>query len=179
MSTLITTTCAFAGLATATMNDLGHLEGQTVSILANGVVLDQQTINSGSLSLGSSYSVVHVGLPFYSDIETLNVDVRLKDDSSIQGQRAKISNVIYRLRESRGGYVGPDSDNLYNAFSIDAMNQSSGQNIDDTDLFTGDIRQPLGGEYSDGGRVFYRQVDPLPITIGAIMPEVDIGGRSR
>jgi hypothetical protein len=167
-------------LAVATICGLSYLEGQTVSILANGEVLDQQVVTSGIINLGDSYSVVHVGLPFYADLQTLNVVLPLKDMNSIFGRKAKVNNVTFRLRDSRGGYVGPDEDNLYDAFSVDAINRSSGQNIDEFDLFTGDVRQPLGaGRFLGNGTVFYRQVNPLPITIGAIMPEVTVGGYVR
>lgn len=103
----------------------------------------------------------------------------LSDSESIQGRVAKIGNVTFRLQNSRGGHIGPDADNLYDAFYQDALISCSGQDLLDNDLFTGDIRQPLGSGYPTGGRVFYRQIDPLPITIGAIMPEVSVGGYVR
>lgn len=169
--------CGYAGQATSSISNLSHLEGQLVSILANGEVLDQQEVYKGKVDLGSSYSVAHVGLPFYSDLETLNVEVPMKE-GTIQSRKVKIGNVTFRLHNSRGGYIGPDEDDLYEAFTQQAFRESSGQNIGDEELFTGDIRMPLGGQYSQGGRVFYRQSDPLPVTIGAIIPEVDVGGSS-
>lgn len=173
------TACAFVSLAVTGVGTLSHLEGQTVSILANGEVLDQREVVGGSVSLGGYYSIVKVGLPFIADLETLNIKVPLRDLSEAQNVRAKVANVTFHLLNSRGGYIGPDTDSLWEAFTQDAFRQYSGQNLDETEMFSGKIRQPLGAGYDQGGRVCVRQYDPLPITVGAIMPEVDLGGVAR
>ena len=179
MSTEISTACAYCGTSTNTMSSLDHLEDEYVAVLANGEVLSQQQVSSGAISLTNWYSIVHAGLPYYSDFETLNIEIPLKGYESLQGVKVKIAEATFRLRDSRGGYVGQDEDNLWEAFTQDQFRRSSGQNLGDTELFTGDIRVPIGSEFLGGGRIFYRQYDPLPITIGAIMPEVNIGGVSR
>ena len=173
------TACAFVSQSFTEISSLTHLEGQVVSILANGNVLDEQTVVDGTITLDDYYSIINVGLPYYSDLETLKLNVPSKGFSTIQGSRIKVGNVTFHLQETKGGYIGPDEDNLYNAFSDSAFNQYSGQNIGEYDLFTGKVRQPLGAEYGYGGHIFYRQVAPLPVTIGSVMPEVDIGGHAR
>jgi hypothetical protein len=170
--------CGYAGLAVSKVSGLDHLEHQMMSILANGVVLDSQTVNSGQVDLGDSYSVVHVGLPFYADLQTLAVEVPLYE-GTVQSRKVKINNVTFRMQNTRGGYIGSDADNLWEAFSRMEVIRSSGQNLSVLDLFTGDVRQPLIGQYNQGGNIFYRQVDPLPVTIGAIIPEVAVGGQTR
>jgi len=170
--------CGYAGIAVGTIPNMDHLEGQTVSILANGTVLDQQVVLNGTLNMGSSYSVAHIGLPFYSDIETLAVEVP-SDEGTVQSKKVKVGAVTFRIKDSRGGYIGPNEDDLWPAFTNREINLSSGQNIEEWNLFTCDVRQPLGGQYGEGGHVFYRQSDPLPITIGAIIPEVAVGGQAR
>jgi hypothetical protein len=76
--------------------------------------------------------------------------------------------------DTRGGFIGPDEDHLYEAFTPGNFNLED----DDISLFTGDVRVPLGGEYSSGGRIFYRQSNPLPVTISSIVPEIQTGGQS-
>jgi len=173
-----TESCGYVGTAYRDVPNLSHLEGQTVAILANGEVLDRQVVVDGAVDLGDSYNVAHVGLPFVSDIETLAIEVPWQE-GTVQARKVKVGNVLYRLENSRGGWIGPNSDDLYEAFTRDAINQCSGQNIGTIELFTGDIRQPLGAQFGQGGNIFYRQVDPLPITIGAIIPEVSVGGQAR
>lgn len=170
--------CGYVGQVASSSPNLNHLEGQTVAIYANGTVMDEQVVTDGAVTFPSGLSLIHIGLPFYSDFETLNVEVPDKE-GTVQARRCKINNVMFRLQDSRGGFIGPDEDNLWEAFTADAIRKSSGQNINDDELFTGDIRQPLGAQFGDEGHIFYRQVDPLPISIGAVIPEVEYGGRSR
>ncbi len=147
---------------------IDHLEGQTVAILADGNVFPQDVVDGGYVTLTSAASRVHIGLPYTSDLETLNVEVGLKDGTA-QGRKSKISQVTFRLINSRGGYIGPDVDNLKEAFNPTRLRLG-----DTPALYTGDVKESLGAGYGDGGRVFYRQTDPLPVTISAIIPTVTI-----
>ena len=149
---------------------LDHLEGQDVAILGNGKVYPQQTVATGQVTLPAACSRVHVGLPYTADLAQLNVHIALKSGSMI-GSKVKIGNVTFRFINSRGGYIGPDDDNLYEAFIPNEYLDGV-----PVPLFTGEKREPLGGGYEDGGSVFYRQVDPLPVTIAAIEVEIEVGG---
>jgi hypothetical protein len=159
------------------VSSLDHLEGETVAILADGIRLPNQVVTNGSVNLSSAYAEVIVGLPYSSDFCTLNIDLPTKA-GTVQGRPLKISNTTFRLLNSRGGYVGPDKDHLYEAFSTDNLSAAKqvGEDIGtgEARLFNRDIRVPLGHEYRRGGRVFVRQVDPLPLTIGQIVPEVTV-----
>lgn len=122
-----------------------------------------------------SFNELYIGLPYNSDLETLNIDLPLRT-GTLQGSKVKIGNVTFRLINTRGGYIGPNEDELTERFTFDFLNDESGGDMCETDYFNGDIRVPLGAGYEDGGRVFYRQSDPLPVTIGAIVPEFAPGG---
>ncbi len=167
--------CGVVGVVTATINNLDHLEGQEVAILADGEVLPRQVVLNGQIILEDSYMKVHVGLPYESDFETLNVEIPTRD-GTIQGKKVKIGNVMFRVIDSRGGWIGPNEDVLYEAFNDAIIEKLGGENLGL--MYTGDLRMPLGGGYEDGGRIFYRQVDPLPITISCVVPEVNPGGAS-
>jgi hypothetical protein len=174
-------TAACVDLTTNVVSGLDHLEGCEVAILADGERLPNQVVSGGSINLSSSYGVVYVGLPIEADLETLNVEVPLKE-GSIQATPVKISNAVLRLENSRGGFIGPDENNLYEAMTTD--NLASAVQIDDemssgdARLFNCDFRVPLGGEYGTGGRLFIRQEDPLPITINSIIPEITVPQRT-
>ena len=187
--------CAVTFPANTLITGMTHLEGQTVQVLEGGVPLAQEKVTSGGLpSMTMSSATVHVGLPYYSDLETLNIELGMKD-GTMQGRKVKIGNVTFRVTDTRGGWVGPNENNLYEAFPaiIDSILFSENKYYDDniiyddpyityegaldpTTLFSGDIRLPLGAGYEDGGRVFYRQVSPLPVSINAIIPELAPGG---
>jgi hypothetical protein len=57
---------------------LDHLEGQTVSVLANGAAHPDRTVSSGSITLNGSYEVVHVGLPYTSTLQTMRIEAGRK-----------------------------------------------------------------------------------------------------
>lgn len=157
--------------------EIGHLNGCTVSILADGNVLPQQVVVDGTITLDQPYAKVTVGLPYFSDLETLNIEVAAKD-GTLQGKKVKVGNVTFRLENTRGGWIGPNENVLYEAFPAIIADKLAADGLPDTSMFTGDIRLPLGAGYADGGRIFYRQVDPLPVTINAVVPEVNPGGPS-
>ena len=56
-----------------TLTGLYHIEGETVSILADGLVLPSQVVNNGEIVLDEAYAVVHVGLPYNADVETVPI----------------------------------------------------------------------------------------------------------
>lgn len=173
----------YSGSATDTFTGLEHLEGETVAVLADGIVQSATEVISGGLvTIATSASKVTIGLPYDSDIETLNIELG-DDGQTLQGRRVKVGNINIKFEQSRGGFIGPDEDTLYQAFTSDRINQYEGtvDTHDDTalstetSLYTGTMRAPLGSGYKDGGRMYFRQDDPLPVTISSITPEIDIG----
>jgi len=171
--------CGLARPAINTVSTLSHLEGQKVSILANGNFLGFQTVLNGQITLPQYYSKIIIGLPYLSDFETLGLELQTRE-GTIQGRKIKVSTVIFRLLKSLGGKIGPNFDKMYEAFSEDEMRKANQVNeLDDplgTDniLYSADIRKNLGGEYENGGNVCVRQVKCLPMTIGSVTPETTI-----
>lgn len=154
--------------ASKVITGLTHLNTRVVSILSDGTVQNQQTVSGGTVTLTDVTSMCHVGLPYNSDLETLNIDMGLAD-GTLQGRRINISQVILRVANSRGGFIGPSFTNLYELMG-DYLTST------DTSLYTGDVKQPLGQGYADGGRFCYRQSDPLPVTILGVFPVFTPGG---
>lgn len=151
---------------TKSLTGLDHFEGQEVGIIADGIVYPNKTVVSGEITLPEDRSHIFVGLPYNSDFETLDI-AKTDDKGFVKGRKVKVSNVTFEVLNSRGGFVGPDSDNLYEAFIPERDSVDEAPSI-----YSGPIRLPLGAGYSDGGSVFYRQSAPLPITITACIPEV-------
>jgi hypothetical protein len=148
-----------------------HLANMTVNILEDGVPLGEETANaSGIVSITNSSATVIVGLPYVSQLETLNIEVPSKS-GTLQGRKVKVSNVVLRLIDTIGGWFGPDENTLYEAIP----SAVSGLGEDPDELFSGDVRIGVGGGYDTGGRVFYEQRDPRPCTISAIIPEIEAG----
>lgn len=155
--------------ARKTFAGLSHLEGKTVSVLADGHVAPQETISSGVLSLATAATVVHAGLPIEADFETL--DISAPQGETIREKQKIIQAVRLILEESRGLYAGRDAVNLLE------YKQRSTENYDDpVELLTGIADVLIPATWNKQGRVFVRQSDPLPLSILAVIPEVSIGG---
>lgn len=169
----------YDGSPATVISNLTHLNGYTVSILADGNVLPQQTVSGGTITLPAAYSKVHIGIPYNSDLETLNVEVNMPD-GTLQGRRVKISEVSIRVTNSRGGYIGPDLNTLH-SISGSPMSGSTVLTYDAPGVLTlcsGEIKENLGAGYEDGGRMFFRQSDPLPVTLVALLPIVQPAERT-
>jgi len=58
--------------STTTISGLWHLEGEDVTVLADGYEVEGLTVSDGAITLGTAASVVHIGLPMGSaQIKTL------------------------------------------------------------------------------------------------------------
>ncbi|KKL59798.1 hypothetical protein LCGC14_2211720 [marine sediment metagenome] len=153
--------------ALATMAGLDHLEGKAVDCLADGSVITSLTVSGGSITLPRKFSRVHVGLKYISDVETLNIEI---PDGTIQGFLKKIPSVAIHFLRSRGIFVGPNKDNLFE------MKQREFEEIGDpTALITGYKEMYLSPDWNSNGRVFLREKDPLPLTILSIVPTFEVG----
>jgi len=153
--------------AVDSLSGLGHLEGKTVAILADGNVEAPQVVTSGVVTITQASSKIHVGLPIQSDFETLDIE---NSKGTIQGKRKTLSAVTFRVENTRGGKVGPSFDRLteFKQRAYEAYGEP-------TSLKTGDIQVTIPSQWSTDGSLAYRQDDPLPVTILATIPEVEIG----
>lgn len=149
------------------ISGLSHLEGKTVSVLADGNVLTPKTVTGGAIALTNPATKIHVGLPIQADFQTLDLEV---DQGTIQGKKKTLSTVTLRVEKTRGGKIGPSSDKL-----TEYKQRLAEPYGDPTRLKTGDIRVTIPSQWSEFGSVFFRQDDPLPVTLLAVMPEVTIG----
>lgn len=64
----------YDGSSTTTITGLNHLEGETVDVLADGIVRDSAVVSGGEITLGTAASKVQVGLPFTRRVVPLSPD---------------------------------------------------------------------------------------------------------
>jgi hypothetical protein len=76
--------------------------------------------------------------------------------------------VTVRFARSRGLLIGPDTDNL-----VEMKQRENEAYGEPTALLTGDKLITLLPQWNTNGRLFLRQKDPLPMTILAIIPDVE------
>ncbi len=158
---------SYSGSAVTTISGLDHLEGQTVSILANGATHPDKTVSNGSVSLDRSSTNVKVGLGYSSILQTMRLDAGSQNGTS-QGKTKRIYEITIRLFESIGVEVGETLTNMERIpfrTSADPMDQG-------IPPFTGDKAVEFRGNYDTDGFIFVRQTQPLPLTILSLYPEL-------
>ena len=151
------------------ISGLDHLEGKTVSILADAAVHPQRVVSSGSITLERASSVVHVGLEYESDLQSM--PMALQTEAFGQGRVKNINHVWLRVLESSGIFAGPSADKL-----VEAKQRTTEPYGSPPDLKTQDIKIMLTPQWQDNGQLFVRQTDPLPLTIVGLTLEVAMGG---
>ena len=151
-----------------TITGLDHLDGETVSILADGNVNAPQVVVNGSVTLDQPATDVTIGLPFTCQLQSLYIDAQ--GGSTIQSKRKKINAVTVRMQDSRGLKAGSTFNTLVEI--KERSNQPMGQPIQ---LFTGDQRVNIDPNWTVQGQVCIQQDYPLPATILALIPEIEVG----
>ena len=158
---------AYDGSATTTISGLDHLEGEEVSILADGATHPNKTVSSGAITLDRSSTKVKVGLPYVSLLQTMRIDAGSQNGTS-QSKTKRIYEITARLYESIGIEIGPDLDNMERIpFRSSANAMNSGVNV-----FTGDKDIEFRGNYETDGFIFVRQNQPLPLTVLSLYPRL-------
>jgi hypothetical protein len=162
---------------------LWHLEGEEVSVLGDGFVVGSPynpayptyTVANGKITLDRPYGVIHVGLPYISDVESLNIDTA--NAETMSDKHMIVRSVHGQIEETRGLFVGPKPPSDDDVDPLEglrpAISRSSEGYDEPINLTNESFEVTIPGEWNSNGRVFIRQVDPLPFTILSIKPQGD------
>jgi hypothetical protein len=153
-----------------TISGLTWLEGKTVSILADGAVQPQKVVTSGSITIDRASSIIHIGLPYESDLQSLPLAMGI-DNGMGQGRYKNVNKAWLRVFQSSGIFIGPDANHL-----VEAKQRTTEPYGSPPALKTEEIQIMLTPSWLDSGQVFVRQSDPLPLSIVGMTLEVAIGG---
>lgn len=157
---------------TKEIDDLDYLEGMEVSILADGGVQANRTVSGGKITLDYSAKIVHVGLPFVSSLQTMEIEGGSEGGGPSISQKRRIRSVVARFEESSGGEIGVsenDEDiipirNSYVGFGVPMPTFSGFE----------ELTMPGGFDYQP--TIFVTQRLPLPLTLSGLYPRVTSHG---
>lgn len=158
----------YSGSPATTISNLDHLEGQTVQIWADGTRHDDKTVSGGSITLDREASKVHVGIHSASYARVLPLE-QGGGDGVHQGKMKLVNKVRLRFYETIGGKIGKTLD------ALDPINlRSADDNIGGTpNLVSGMVEAGMGTFYDRDGQFYIVQDFPAPMTVAALVPEVD------
>jgi len=159
----------YSGGAVNTVSGIHHLEGKTVSILADGAVQPQQVVTGGSITLPVAASVIAVGLPITADMQTLPFSFMTEGYG--QGRAKNVNKIWLRLHNSSGLSAGPTFDDL-----VQYKQRTTEPFGAPPNMVTGEVEIDLPPSWGQDGSVCIRQTDPLPLIVASMTIEAAIGG---
>lgn len=155
----------YSGVLTSTISGLDHLEGETLSVLADGVVFDDAIVSSGSITLKlatvtTEAERVSTGLPFTSTLQTMRIEQK-DTKGTAQGRTKRINRVVFRVDKTKQFQYGQIPTGTLKTHTFDSL-YSGDQEVD---FVMGNTRE---------GYVSIVNSEPLPITVSAIIPEMNL-----
>lgn len=151
---------------------LSHLEGRSVAVLADGNVIKGLTVENGKITLKHPASVVHVGLPYSAELETLDLTLP-RQDGTQQGRSARLISVSVRVEKSRGMKIGAAEGDPVPFEAMEFKERSTEPYDAPISLTTGIMTLGLNAGYSSG-RVRVIADEPLPCTVISLLPKVAV-----
>jgi hypothetical protein len=154
------------------LSGLGHLEGETVQILADGASHPDRIVAGGKVALDRAATVVHAGLAYdhLSELQTLALEAGAADGTA-QGKIKRITNCTIRFYRSLGARTGSDTGSLDPVPELVFRDASAPMGAPNA-LFTGDSLVAWPGGYETAGRITIVPVGPFPCTVVAIYPQI-------
>ena len=159
----------YAGKPVKTVSGLSHLEGMTVGILADGGVEPPQKVKDGAVRFQQPKSRVVVGLAYNADLETMPVEVAGPQGSSV-GRKKRVNEVLVLFHQTAADVRGGTSFNHLESFKL-RSDEPYGR---PPRLFSGLKSLTLPTLAENVITVCLRSADPVPMTVLAVMPKVEV-----
>lgn len=154
-------------IAADTFSGLSHLEGCTVQVAGDGLDRGLHVVTGGQIQIEPSV-VVHVGLPFVSDFQSL--DMTLIGSEPVGTRSKLIRNVGILVKDTRALKCGPDFDTLEEHKPRDAESM----NLPPEEL-TRWVDFDIHGDWGQNPTLCIRNDSPFRATVLSIQPNVELG----
>ena len=137
--------------------------------MADGAIAADKTVSSSAITLDDKTSVAQIGLAYKHKLETLKISVGNPAGTPL-GKIKRIYGLVFDLLNSHTLSYGRDSSNLT---SIDFRVVSDPMDAA-APLFTGERFVEFPGDWTRDARIVIESNDPVPFTLLAIAPEINI-----
>lgn len=159
----------YDGAAATSITGLGHLEGQSVKVLAGGAIVADKTVSSSTITLDTAASVAQIGIGFTHTLKTLKISAGNPSGTPI-GKTKRIYGLTFVLLNSHTVSFGPNADNLTEKdFRVisDPMDAAA-------PYFTGERFVEYPGDWTQDARIVIESDDPVPFGLLAMAPETQL-----
>lgn len=148
-------------LAKDEMAALGHLVGETVRVVADGLYAGEYTVSEeGRVVMDSHGAVVHVGLPYTPAMETLDLDAEFLANK-------KITSLGVYVMDTKTFWAGDPGGELNEYLTRDESDDYAPP-ASTTDMTI----VPVNSGFSRSGRIRIEQRLPLPIRVLSIAADI-------
>lgn len=153
----------YRGEAKTEITGIHWLEGMTVRILADGSLENDQVVKDGKIVLAQPASIVHVGLPYSSELKTLPIPGEFGT-----GIRKNVRKVFFSVVNSSSIKAGPSFESL-------SEYQPRGRELagDPPMLVTDDLDISVKPNWNPTGQICVRQENPLPLKVCSMTAVVE------
>ena len=149
---------------------LGHLEGMTVQVLADGAVQREKVVENGKIRLDQPANRVTAGLSYTSEMSPMPIEIDAGNGSSSL-RRKSIGELRIRVYDSVGGQAKTGSGDWQTIISRDVLGDNLDRAIGEK---TEVVRLNMLGGYEEATDIRIRQKEPLPLNVTAIAVNFEI-----
>lgn len=159
----------YSGAPTSVVTGLGHLEGRSVTALADGNVIPDLVVTGGQVTLPRQASKVHVGLPYVAEFENLPPAIQFDDVGASRGRPHSVSSIRIQMEKTRGIKMQASDGR------VSELIQTRANLAAPIPLWTGMYELTAPPQWNKDGTVKIRQEYPLPMTVLGLSVELSIG----
>ena len=141
------------------IEDLSHLESETVTLWADGEPDTTYTVSGGEISPASSFTNYTVGLPYTSTFESMPL-ITYSDEGLSASHKTQVSNVVLDVYETLDFNVGSSS------------TKKSEQNISSLQTGLWPTEHPRG--FYREATMYFDVNEPSPFTLRGISAQLEI-----
>ena len=158
---------------TDTIAGLGHLEGEEVSVLANGLVHPPVTVENGTITLNDTYTNVIIGLPYETKITPHLPDISISTGTTL-GRTQRITKLDIDLYKTLGGIIArTDADN--GVFEEELLYREESDTVNaPAPLFTGWKMFDFFEGFNTKPTYSLIQRQPLPLTVRCVVDTIEV-----
>lgn len=170
----------YVGVPTTTISNLGHLEGETVKVVADGAVQQDKVVVGGTITLDLAASKVHVGLSYPWVYRGLKLPYGSRTGTGI-GQTKNINGIVFVVRDAASfdycidmaGEGDEEAGDL--VFSSVPFRKPTDPMSAAYPLFSGEVQvdEATGNGFSTDPRVVLQGTAPMPFTLLGVAPRID------
>lgn len=156
-------------VATQNVTGLSWLEGETVSILADGYYAGQDEVSSGEVAIQDYASKIHVGLPYDASLQILPVEARSL--GTIAGGTRRTHKLFVYLTNTIGMIINGVKNSVTQMVPFGGGNHNLN---DGPPLFNGIVETEPPMDYDNEGVLEIKHTWPTNITVNYVAQEMYI-----